>query len=319
MKMHLSKISMAALFAISLIACDKKMAFSPTDAIDGLTTGVDEGVGSTGEDDGSGGSISNPPTCTVTYNDVVSPVKVLFLIDKTGSNKDNSNTPAANDGTDTTKAWRLNAINDLRNNLPLNIFSFNITLFRGNHTNIKDGYRYGGAGGDLTKSLIDGFSNDSATINSAISTFQADPDQGKTPYEAALEKARQIISKDILTDNISKYSVILVTDGHPDPNLVTKTDCGSRTCDSNNGSDADIPKSIVKARSFVDGIVNINPKRVNVNTVYYYSSGQRINSAVDILSNMADAGKGTFIETSSNSGQSIEFHNIIRVPANVCP
>lgn len=319
MKIHLSKISLVALFAISLIACDKKMTFSPVDAIDGLATGPDEGVGSTDEGDGTGGSISNPPTCTVTYNNVVTPVKVLFLIDKTGSNKDNSNTPTVDDGTDTTKTWRLNAINDLRNNLPLDIFSFNITLFRGNPTNINDGYRYGGAGGELTKSLIDGFSNNSATINSAISNFLADPDQGKTPYEAALEKAKQIISKDILTDNISKYSVILVTDGYPDPNLATKTDCGLRACDSNNGSDADLPKSIIKARSFVDGVVNIDPKRVNVNTVYYYSFKQRINSAIDILSNMADAGKGVFIETSSNSGQSIEFHNVIRVPANVCP
>lgn len=318
MRTYISTISFTALLIASLVACNKKMTFSPADAIDGFNTGENDGAGGNNSDPGNG-SPADPPSCTVTYNNVITPVKVLFLVDKTGSNKDNSNTAAQNDGTDPTKSWRLNAINDLRDNLSLSIFSFNITLFRGNHTNINDGYRYGGAGGELTKSLINGFSNDPTTINSAISAFESDPDQGKTPYEAALAKAKATISADILTDNISKYSVILVTDGHPDPNLVTKTDCGSRVCDPNNGADADVPKSIDVARGFVDDLVNVSPGRINLNTVYYYSTGQHFSSAVDILSNMADAGKGAFIEISSNSGQTIEFHNVVRVPANVCP
>lgn len=313
----------------SAIACDKKMTFSPADAIDGLSTDQPtEGDGSGGngidpaENDGDGNSgggstTTNPPSCTVTYNEIQTPVKIVLLVDKTGSNKDNSNTSAVNDGTDPTKAWRLGVMNDLRGNLSLDLFSFNITLFRGNHTNINDGYRYGGVGGELTKSLINGFSNNESVINAAIDAFSNDPDQGKTPYEAALAKAHDIIATDILTDGISQYSVILVTDGFPDPNLVTKTDCGSRACSENNGADADIPKSIDKAREFVDNIVNINSNRVNVNTVYYYSAGQRFQSAVDILTNMADAGKGAFIE--ANSDQTIDFHNVVRVPATTCP
>lgn len=300
-------------FCMLNTACDKKMTFSPVDAVDGLN-GEDPGdVG--GEDDGGGNN--TPPACTETYDEVVTPVKVLFLVDKTGSNQDDFNTSTINDGTDPNKTWRVSSINNLRNGLSPSLFSFNITLFHGNHLNINDGYRYGGAGGSLTKSLISGFSNSSSVFTNAMNALKADPDQGKTPYEAALQKARDIILADIANDTVSKYSVVMVTDGHPDPNLVTKTDCGSRACVVDNGADADVPASIEKAREFVKTIVDINPSRVNVNTVYYYSSGQRNSTPVSILTNMADQGKGAFIEAPSN--QTIDFQSVIRVPTSSCP
>ncbi len=312
--------SILALLVFSMMgtACDKKMTFSPADAIDGLYIGEDDGDGGggdggdPGEDDGTNPN-NPPPTCTVTYTEITTPVKVLFLIDKTGSNADDSNTPAPNDGTDSTKAWRLSAINDLRNHLSLDIFSFNMTLFRGNHTNINDGHRYGGAGGEVTKSLINGFSNDPSVIDAAVNEFAADPDKGKTPYQAALAKARDIIAEDIQYDTVSQYSVVMVTDGFPDPNLVTRP--GGNP---NNGADADIDASIDMARGFVSEIVDINPARVNVNTVYYYGQGRRHSYAANILTGMADEGKGAFIEASSNN-TTIDFKNVIRVPLNSCP
>lgn len=281
----------------------------------GLTKENLKSKGIPGEGDGND---HNPPECTVTYEEIATPVKVLFLVDKTGSNLDNANTSAAYDGTDPNKSWRINSINNLRNNLSLDLFSFNITLFRGSHTNINDGNRYGGAGGEVTKSLMNGFSNNLSVINGAMSTLASDPDKGKTPYQAALAKARDIIKNDIKNDSVSKYSVIMVTDGYPDPNIVTKTNCGSRSCSSENAADADVPASIAKAREFVKEIVDINPSRVNVNTVYYFSEGQRKSTPVSILSNMADAGKGAFIEAASN--QAIDFKNVVLVPdGNTCP
>lgn len=264
-----------------------------------------------GEGDG------NPPACTITYDEVVTPVKVLFLVDKTGSNKDDANTSALNDGTDPNKSWRINSLNNLRSGLSTNLFAFNITLFRGNHNNINDGNRYGGAGGEVTKSLMNGFTNNQSTFNSAMDFLSTDPDKGKTPYQAAMAKAKSIIAADMVNDNVSLYSVIMVTDGHPDPNLATKTDCGERSCSSENGADADIPASIAKARQFAQEVVALNPARVNVNTVYYYSSGQRKSTPVSILMNMAEAGRGAFIEAASN--QTIDFKNVVRVPNNTCP
>jgi len=266
-----------------------------------------------GEGDGNG----TPPTCTITYDEVVTPVKVLFLVDKTGSNKDDANTAAVDDGTDPKKSWRVSSLNNLRSGLSPDLFSFNITLFRGNHTNINDGNRYGGAGGELTSSLINGFSNSLSTFKGAMNALSLDPDKGKTPYQAAMAKAKSIIAADMVNDHVSLYSVIMVTDGHPDPNLVTKTDCGSRSCSNENGADADIAASITKARKFSEEIVALNPSRVNVNTVYYYGSGQRRNIAVSILTNMAEAGRGAFIEAASN--QTIDFRNVVRVPNNSCP
>lgn len=260
----------------------------------------------------------NPPECTASYDEVATPVKVLFLVDKTGSNLDNANTSLLNDGTDPDKSWRVGSINNLKSNLSLNLFSFNITLFRGSHTNTMDANRYGGAGGDVTKSLINGFTNNVKTIDAAMSELKSDPDKGKTPYQAALAKARDIIKNDIKNDSVSKYSVIMVTDGYPDPNIVTKTNCGARACSSDNGADADIPASIEKARQFSEEIMNIDPKRVNVNTVYYYRAGQRSSTPVNILSNIANAGKGAFIEAASN--QVIDFKNVVLVPdGSNCP
>jgi hypothetical protein len=311
MKTFIYIISMFVFTTINS-SCTKQMTFSPVDAVDGMTSSPGEGD--------SGGPDPTPapePDCTLTYNEVVTPVKVLFLVDKSGSNLDDYNSPAVNDGTDPNKTWRVTSINNLHDSVSLDLFSFNLTLFRANANNLFDGYRYGGSGGALTKTLINGFSNSSSVFASAMKALAADADQGKTPYEAALAKAHDTILADIANDTVSKYSVVLVTDGQPDPNLVTKTDCGSRACDSSNGADADIPKSIDKARSIVKTIVDIDPKRVNVNTVYYYSAGQRSSTPINILTNMADEGKGAFIEAPSN--QSLDFKNVIRVPANNCP
>lgn len=256
-----------------------------------------------------------PPSCTVTYDEISTPVKVLFLVDKSGSNKDNANTTYINDGTDPNKSWRVGSINNLRNALPLDLFSFNITLFRGNYSNLNDGNRY--SGGDLTKTLMSGFSNNSTIFNNAMTALKNDDDKGKTPYQAALQKAREQIQADIASDTTSMYSVILVTDGYPDPNIVTKTDCGDRACSSENLSDADVPASIAKVRQFAEQIVNINPSRVNVNTVYYYSAN-RSNYPVNILKNIASAGRGAFLEANTNS--TIDFKNVVRVPnGTTCP
>jgi hypothetical protein len=298
-------------------SCSKKMTFSQVDDVDGLSTENPPGEGDGSTIPEPTPTPSTPPSCTVTYDEVTTPVKVIFLVDKSGSNKDDSNTSAANDGTDPNKTWRTNSINNLRNSLSLALFSFNITLFRANDTNINDGYRYGGAGGTVTKSLINGFSNDNNVFSSALNAMVADADQGKTPYKGALAKAHDIILADIANDTVSKYSVILITDGYPDPNLVTKTDCGSHACSPTNGADADVPRSIDKAREFVKSVVDIAPARVNVNTVYYYSAGNRGTMPVSILTGMAEEGKGVFIEAASN--QTIDFQNVIRVPANTCP
>ncbi len=348
MNNHLPKLAVIIAFlAANLVLfqnCDKKMQFSTSSStLGGYNPGEGDGDNDDNYNPGEGDGIPNPndpndpdnpppnpgdpndpndptnPPCTVTYNEIQTPVKVLFLIDKTGSNKDNTNTDATNDGTDVNKNWRRSIIDNLINGLDLNHFSFNLTLFRGNHTNVNDGHRYNSTPDGLTRVLINGFSNSRGVIDNAILEFIADDDKGKTPYEAALKKAQQIINSDYRSETgvpqaeRTKYSVIMITDGHPDPNLAT-TPGGTY----DNGAHADLPQSVAMARGFANDIVAGRSSRINVNTVYYYNPGQRSSNAIAILQGIADSGGGKFIEAVSNN-YTLDFKNIIRVPANTCP
>lgn len=313
--------------------CEKKMEFSTSSStLGGYTPG--EGDGDGGDyTPGEGDGIPNPndpndpdnpgndpqlPPCTVTYNEIQTPVRILFLIDKTGSNADNSFTPNSGDGTDVNKNWRKNIITNIRNSANSSLFSYNLTLFRGNELNSNDTNRYDGA---LTKSLINGFSNNATVINNAISAFVADEDKGRTPHKSALNKARELIAADMATASSDvKYSVILITDGHPEPNLATLPNCATNVADGAvyDGRCVNLDGSVTIARGLAESIKNLDPARVNVNTIYYYSPGQRSSNAVKILKGVTSGGGGQFVEAGTDN-ISIDFKNIIRVPANTCP
>src|SRR5690606_26631769 len=142
-----------------------------------------------------------------------------------------------------------------------NLFSYNLTLFRGNELNVNDAYRYNGS---LTKSLITGFTNNQSVLNAAIQEFKNDVDQGRTPHKSALDKARDIIAADINgAASDVKYSVILITDGHPEPNLATKANCSTNVSDGAvyDGRCADVPASVTIGKGLAESIRNIDPAR----------------------------------------------------------
>lgn len=302
--------------------CSKKMKFSTaTDGSNALNGGGD-GTYNPGEGDGStGGTGSNgalPPACTETFEEIQLPVKVLFIVDVSGSNADNTYTALADDGTDVNKSWRSNILNQLRSANNSSFFKYNYVLFRGNDDNANDCNRFGPCGGTTTTTdvLMSGFTNDPSVIDVAISAFQNTADKGKTPYKGALLKAKELIKADIdanPNDKTTRYSVIMVTDGHPDYNLVTKP--GG---DPNLGSDADIPGSIGVADSLVSGIVSLDSERVNLNTIYYYKPDQYSSTAVTILSSMADAGNGAFLKADTGNA-TLDLKHTVTVPKTTCP
>jgi len=164
---------------------------------------------------------------------------------------------------------------------------------------------------------MSGFSNDSSAINNALATFQSSADKGKTPYRGALAKAKELISADIHdnpSDTTTRYSVIMVTDGHPDYNLVTVPNGNP-----NLGSDADVPGSVSVANSLVSAITSLdNNNRINLNTIYYYKPDQYSSTAVTILSSMADTGKGVFVKADTGSA-SLDLKHTVRIPKTTCP
>src|SRR5690606_22541411 len=114
MNNHISKIVIIAVFLAANVVlfqnCDKKMQFSTSSSnLGGYNPGEGDGSGDDNYNPGEGDGIPDPnnpndpdnpgnnppvPPCTVTYNEIQTPVKILFLIDKTGSNADNSFTSA---------------------------------------------------------------------------------------------------------------------------------------------------------------------------------------------------------------------------------
>ncbi len=231
------------------------------------------------------------------------PVNILFVVDRSGSNVeetqdgglkvcDDPNSGICAPATDPKKSFRGDSINN---------------FFKANQGNSLLKWGFIGFNGVSTDSYITdastGTFGDAKAMQTAIDQFYAKDDEDGTPYLAALSEAKQIIAGDpgIKLSGIKApiYQIIFLSDGHP-------TDAVN--------SDGSV--DLVSINAAISDITSMAPHRIFMSTVYYGTINEAI--AANTLSNMAGAGGGQFVNVDTGNISSISINNLITIPSGDC-
>lgn len=232
---------------------------------------------------GPHGSASAPggdSTCKASQVSENKIVKVLFVVDGSGSNFGaNGSLPS-----DPDKQWRTSTLRDfITQHVANKNFYYGLTLFKGTASKSK-----------IIVNGLPGFSNDRAVVSEGFRSFLNTPDGGNTPYKAALKMAKNIIAMDLedhASDNAS-YAVVMISDGH--------------ATDYKHAYDVIPDASAIK---------DLAPDRITLNSVYY--SAKKIDaSAPQYLKSIAHIGEGAFIV--ANTKQSLKLEDVIRISVKSC-
>ena len=236
-----------------------------------------EGSASSSSSTASASSTSCGPTLATTSV----PVKLLFVVDTSGSNSDGGTFDA--DSTDPAKSFRGGSIQQFFNDYAGNPFlSWGFLTF----------------GADRALNLIGTgtnpiFTNHAADMQVAIGRFLNSVDAGDTPYALALTQALNAVLNDPNPTKQTKYIVVFLSDGIPDPAV----------------ADASL-------QQMVSGMVASRPNQVTVNTIYY---GHDDPTASARLQMMATVGKGHFLDVNNSPlGKDFQIENLITVPGSNC-
>lgn len=227
--------------------------------------------GTTGGDDSS---------CRPTMVDSTKIVKVLFVVDTSGSNEGEGGAVA----TDPKKKWRSASISAFLNRYSgKSNFQYGLTTFQG--TSSKAHIKIGGTAG---------FTNDMAIVQAGYNSFLATTDTGNTPYKAALSLAKSIIANDLSVNAADKamYVMVMISDGQ--------------------ATDYRSPDEVIPDAS---AIKNLAPEQITLNSVYYYSQSLDA-SKTNYLKNISTIGEGSFI--TANSSQVLNIEDVVQVPSAGC-
>lgn len=219
-------------------------------------------------------------TCRATMVDSNKIVKVLFVVDTSGSNEGESGTTPS----DPQKRWRSASITNFLNRYSSHPnFYYGLTTFQG--TSSRAHIKVDG---------VAGFSNDMAVVQSGYESFMATPDTGNTPYKAALNLAKSLISADLAANAAQKayYVMIMISDGQ--------------------ATDYRSPSEIIADAS---AIKSLAPDQISLNSVYYYSKTLDV-SQTYYLKNISTVGEGAFI--TANSNQVLNIDDVVKVPSSGC-
>lgn len=271
------------------------VASSPTNASAGTNEPGSPSNPSTGNTPPPTGSTPNCELRTLTV-----PIKIMFIADGSGSNvlyttrrgTETCSGPSPNCAppTDPQKQFRLGSIQGFfqRYRGKPN-FQWSFQTFAGNRSTPFT----------TTPSGALAFGN-AFDMEGAIASFGTQRDYDATPYVAALEAARQAIASDPdlqSTTAAPLYKIIFMSDGYP-------TDVRP------DGSGNDALSRGIRA------LGNLSPGRVSMSTVYYGTI--RDQNAAGLLSDMARAGGGQFIDVDTSSTTTIDIDDLIRVPDDRC-
>lgn len=265
------KKTMLILLGASALACNK-VDFTPV---------VDET------------KLSKVETCRTEDVSQSRPVNVLFIVDQSGSNL---NGPYEHPGqaTDPQKALRTRIMVNFMNqhggkqNLRWSLITFNEDR----------------ATAHVQENGRPAFTAAMGTMGTALNTFYASADVGRTPYRAALRMASEMITADARSSDPSAlHLVAFITDGYPTdycPGGVDEYLCPGRILDAE--IDAD-----------VDRLVDSAAGSVQLGTVYYGASDSE---AAQRLQRMATRGSGQFVDL--NMMSRIDLNDVIRVQQTIC-
>lgn len=249
-------------------------------------TNASAGAGANNGGDSAYANLNQPHTntdsCYTYLHQTADNIRLLFVVDQSGSN---ANSPGQNDGTDPNQTVRAGSIQAFYNDYQAKSgFSWGMIGFAGSSA-----YPYISAN---NSGVTPTFGNANAMI-SAITAFLSVSDGGYTPYQAALDMALQAIIGDNSAPTGTKYIVVFLSDGQPNPNVA----------DSILAQD-------------VQNIVSSKPGLVTFNTIYY---GPGDATASGRLKMMATVGGGYFLDTNKNpSGKDFLISNVVNVPGSSC-
>jgi Mg-chelatase subunit ChlD len=178
-------------------------------------------------------------SCTEQLGTTSFPIKVLFVVDTSGSN-------AGLGGSDPNKTVRGGSIGEF----------FNAYRSRSNFS-----WSFIHFSGSNASSLIGGsanpiFTTSTTQMQTAINSFYSIFDDGLTPYQAALNMTRQAIAGDSPSAAPNtKYVVVFLSDGVPDPAVADSV-----------------------LRSSVQNILAVRPNQISFNTIYYGAADAEANA-----------------------------------------
>lgn len=218
-------------------------------------------------------------SCTnVTTQSAAEEMRILFVIDQSGSNKN----------TDPTKKWREQALRSILNKYKYNSkFAFGFITFSV----------------ESARSLVyhndrPAFTKSSQDIEDALGQFLDSTDEGGTPYKSALSLSKQMISYDKTANNgdAFKYSVVLISDGQPS--------------DYSRVSELTADAKAILAISADHIVLN--------SVFYYDSNivGSNAGDFTKYLAEFANLGSGKFVV--ANTNQSLDMNNLISMTSLVC-
>jgi len=243
-----------------------------------------------GNDPAIGGSnVSNggdDPTCRPTTVSTSSIVKVLFVVDASGSNDTGS------DATDPQKKWRLSTLNNFISTYSKNKnFYFGLISFQDTSGKVHI---------QMNNQAV--FTNDMNLVNAGVASFTKNNDGGNTPYRAALAMTKDVISADLAANpnQNAAYVTVMISDGQ--------------------ATDYDSPADVIPDAK---AIRNLAPGQISLNSIFYYPavsgvtpSAEELEDATAYLRNIATVGGGQLLTAESNSILNID--NVIQVPGMSC-
>lgn len=202
------------------------------------------------------------PNCRQVLDSTTLPVKMIFAIDVSGSNEQ----------TDPDKSLRGGAISRFFNTYKTKPnFDWTVVSFSGDSATLRMGS--GGTG----------------EMEDVLDWFMSYDDNGGTPYVATLEKIYEFIEADQNRLAETKYLILFLSDGQPDPA---------------------VEDSVLQEG--VEEILALSPGHISFNTVYYGPHNQELH---DRLLMMADHGGGNFLDVNKNTtGGNFNISDLVIVP-----
>lgn len=190
-------------------------------------------------------------SCTAQLGTTDFPIKVLFVVDTSGSN-------AGGGGSDPGKAVRGGSINEFVETYKARAnFSWGFIHFSGTQA-----FSLIGSSGNPT------FTPTVSVMQNAIGSFYGVNDNGLTPYEAALNSARTaLVNEAASAPPLTKFVVVFLSDGLPDPAVAD---------------------SVLKSK--VQAIAAVRPGAVAFNAIYYGDADAEANARLKMMAS-AGAGQ----------------------------
>ena len=262
------------LLVVSFQNCsDQKLSASASGGSNGAGGGP-LNLGNT--DDEASGVVTQTggPNCRNQLHSITTPIKPVFVVDVSGSNKStNNNQP----GSDPDRVVRGDSIERFFNTYKAKTnFGWSFTTFAVSSANVL---------------LAMG---NAASMSNAIASFRKMGDAGETPYIAALNAAKANIAGDSGRAPNTKYIVVFISDGLPNP-VVDQSELNSK----------------------VTEIISTLPAgSISFNSIYY---GAVDAQASERLRSMAQTGGGNFLDTNTNpTGTNFLITDLVIIPGVAC-